>query len=333
MNNKAKTLAAAVFALLLLAACGSSNPIGNIFGGGNSGTYSNQIRGTVDSVDLNSGSIYLTNVTNSNGSMLSSGGSGNAVRVFFDNRTSVDYNGRSYRPQDLERGDQVSVRVDQSSNRLYATSMQVLYDSRNGGSTYPTNGTYPNNGTYGSTIHGTVRSVDTYNRTISIDRGYGSYTTITYGNNTPVYVNGRSYTPSALQPGDEIDINATDIGSGRLSANDITVTRSVNNNGTYGNGSSTSTSTSTIRGTVRSVDTYNHTIQLDSVNYSGFNRNPGTNGTITVQYDPNTSVDVQGQLYPISGLERGDQIDVQVDNLGGSNYIARRIVLIQNVRG
>jgi hypothetical protein len=344
MKNTSKTLAAAAIALLFLASCGTSGGLGDIFGRGNSGNYSNQIRGTVDSVDLNSGSVLLTNVSDANGSMLSSGGSSrNAVRVYFDNRTSVDYNGRSYRPQDLERGDQVSARVDQSSNRLYATSLQVLYDARTNGSYpssgypnngypnngYPNNG-YPNNGTNGSTIHGTVRSIDTYRRTMSVDTGYNSYTTVEFNANTPVYFNGRNYTAADLQTGDEIDIRVSDLGSGRLAANDITVTRSIsNNNGTYGNNGSATTA-GTIRGTVRSVDTYNHTIQLDSVTYTGFNRGSSTS-TITVQYDPNLSINVQGQLYPVSGLERGDQIEVQADNLGGQNFFARQISLLRDV--
>ena len=149
MRKNTLSFAAAAVALLLLAACGSSSPMGDIFGSGNgngNGNYNTEIRGTVDSVDLNSGSIYLINATNSNSGMLSSGG-GNSYRVYFDNRTTVDYNGRSFRPEDLERGDQVAVRVDQSSNRPYATSMSVLYDARNSNTsgTYPS--TYPSNGT------------------------------------------------------------------------------------------------------------------------------------------------------------------------------------------
>lgn len=352
MNSKFKTISAAAIALLFVAACGSTGGgLGDIFGGGSNsrnGTYSSELRGTVDSVDSNS--IYLINVSNSNGSMLSNSGSGNGVRVYFDNRTAVDYQGRSYRPSDLERGDQVSVRVDQSNNRLYASSMSVIYDARSNGSypsgSYPS-GNYPNNGTYGSTIHGTVRSIDTYRRTISIDAGYGSYTTIQYDTNTPVYFNGRNYSVADLQNGDEIDVRASSLGSNRYQAQDITVTRSINggttngtygqNNGTYGqnNGTYGQNTGATIRGTVTYVDTNNRTIQLQSVTYTGFNRNTGNGGTITVQYDTNTNVDVQGQSQPVSGLERGDVVDVQVGSNtynSNANYFAQRIYLVRDVR-
>jgi hypothetical protein len=61
-------------------------------------------------------------------------------------------------------------------------------------------------------VHGTVRSLDSvqervpYRRSISIDRGYGSYLTIEYTASTPVSFNGRSYAPEDLEPGNEIDV-------------------------------------------------------------------------------------------------------------------------------
>ena len=109
------------------------------------------------------------------------------------------------------------------------------------------------------------------------------------------------------------------------------MTRSVSgstssSNGTYGN-------YATVRGTVRSIDTYSHTIQLEQTNWiSGFN--PGTNSSyVMVQYDPNASNDVNGQMQSLSGLERGDMIEVQVTSNGSnSNWFANRITLVRNVR-
>lgn len=329
--TKYKSLAA-LGLVLLLAGCGSSGGMGDIFGGGNSPSNQNQnyeLRGTVDSVDLNSRSIYLTNVSGYN-SMLSSGGSnnGNNVRVYFDDRTPVDYQGRSYRPEDLERGDQVSVRVDESNNRLYASAMSVTYNANASNNNYPNNG-YPNNGTYGATIRGIVNSVDTSRRTITVDRGSGSYLTVEYDTSTPVYYNNQTYRAADLDRGDEIEIRGTDLGSNRLRASDITVTRNVGNGGTYN-----STSTSTLRGTVRYVDTSRRTIELGSTSWmSGFTTGSGSGGTITIGYDQNASIDVQGKLYPVNGLEAGDIIEVQVMNPNSSLPIAQRITLIRNARG
>lgn len=237
--NKYKVLAAACFALLLAAACGSTGGLGDIFGtnpNNTNGTYT--ISGTVDSIDLNNHYIYLTNVSGYTSNLRDSS-TGNTARVSWDNRTTVNFNGRSYRPEDLERGDQVSVRVDQNRNQLLAESMDVTYNSRGGMASSSSNGTY---GTYG--------------------------------------------TPSS----------------------------------NYG----------TLRGTVRFVDPSTRTITIDSASWmSGFQ---GTNSSsLTVRYDPNAQVNYNGQLYPVTNLERGDIVDFTVQNLGSGNYLATSLNLVRDV--
>jgi uncharacterized protein DUF5666 len=325
--NRIKALSAAVFALLLAAACGSignngsSYPSGSTYPGGSTyPTATSEIRGTVDSVDLNSRSIYLTNVSNYSSNLYpSSGGNSGNVRVYYDDRTTVSYNGTNYRPTDLERGDQVSIRVNQSSNQLLAESMNVLYNAR--GSMASSGSSAP----YGvSSVHGTVRSIDTYARTISVDPGYGSYMTINYASNTPVYYNNRTFAISDLEVGDQIDARVNDLGGGRFNAQDITVTRNVSSGGTYGS------QVSTIRGTVRYVDPSTRTISMDSPTWmSGFQTNPGS--AMTIQYDSSAQVNYQGQLHPVTNLERGDVIDVQVQRLSGGSYLAQSITLVRDV--
>lgn len=313
--NRMKTFAAAGFALLLAAACGS---MGNYGTGSTNRSY--DLRGTVDSVDLSSRSIYLINVSQY-GNALAPGGVGSTARVFFDNSTAVNYQGRTYRPQDLERGDQVSIHVNQNGSELMAQSMDVLYNSRDGmaSSTVPPYG-------QSSLVHGTVRSVDTYARIITVDPGYGPYITVNYSSNTPVYLNGRTYMPSDLQVGDQVDIRTTDLGGGRIGAQDITVTQSIsNNNNPYG------TQISTFRGTVRYVDPTARTIVVDNPTWiSGVQVSAGR--TMTVQYDSSAQVGYQGQLYPVTNLEPGDIIDVQVQDLGGTSFLAQQISVFRSVR-
>src|SRR5438067_501998 len=326
--HKARVFAAAAFALLLGAACGSSGNYGDILNGG-SRTY--DIRGTVGSVDTNGRSLYLTNVSGYNNSLAGGGGGyGNTVRVYYDDRTSLSYQGRTYRPEDLERGDQVTVHVnDTGNNQLMAQSMDVTYDARGGmASSSPSSPTYGN----GSVITGTVRSIDTSRHTMSIDAGYGSYVTVDWVSNTPVYFNGKTYAPGDLEVGDQVNVRVNGGNSSRVSAQDITVTRSISgnnsssNNGTYSNG------IQTVRGTVRYIDTAARTIQLESTSWmNGFQTNTGGN-TITIHYDPTARADVSGQLYPLSNLERGDVIDVTLENNGSSSYLAQRITLVRNVR-
>ena len=92
--NRMTKLSAAAFALLLAVACSSTNnnpyPSGTNYPSG--GT--SEIRGTVDSVDLNSRSIYLTNVSNYSTNLYPGGGN-NSVRVFFNDRTTVSFNGKN----------------------------------------------------------------------------------------------------------------------------------------------------------------------------------------------------------------------------------------------
>ncbi|HEX2834716.1 MAG TPA: DUF5666 domain-containing protein [Thermoanaerobaculia bacterium] len=315
---------AAVLAVMLLGAC-SSGGMGDILGGGNSNS-NYQITGTVDSVDTSNRSIWLTNVSGYS-SMLSSGGGGNTVRVYYDDQTSVEWQGRSYRPQDLERGDQVSVRVDEQGNTLVAESMSVTYNAAGGmtsGSNLPT-------GNYGSSIRGTIRYIDTSRGTIEVSRTTGSNVVIQYGTNTPVYYNNQTYRPADLEVGDEIDVRYSDLGNGRVSAQDISVIRSISDSGSSGN---TSSNYATIRGTVRSINTANRTIQLESTTWrSGFTGNTSGN-LITISYDTGMNIDVNGQLQSLSGLERGDVVDVQVatNNNNSSTYWAQRIWLVRDIR-
>lgn len=116
--------------LLLAAGCGSSGNYGDIFGGGNgpmtSSSNPTDITGTVNYVDTNSGLIsidasYINNLRNTQSNYI----------VYFDNRTRVVYqNNSSYRPTDLERGDQVSIRGYSDGNRFVADTITVTRNVR-----------------------------------------------------------------------------------------------------------------------------------------------------------------------------------------------------------
>ncbi|HEY0140632.1 MAG TPA: hypothetical protein VGF48_07040 [Thermoanaerobaculia bacterium] len=318
-----KSLAAASLAVVLLTACGSAGGLGDILGGGSSNQAA-EIRGTVDYVDTNNQTIRLTNVSGLT-SMLSSGG-GNTAVVFYETNTPVEYQGKSYRPENLERGDQVAIRVDQSNNRLIAEQIAVTYNAGGtSGSNYPSN-----SGSYGSSVRGTIRYVDTNRRSIEIDRGSGSPVFVEFETNTPVYYSNQTYRVSDLERGDEVDIRVRDMGNNRFIAEQVTVVRSVS--GGVGTSGSSSTNATSIRGTVSSVDTNRRLIYLDSTQWmSNFQGSGSAGSSMVVSYDANTSVDVNGRLHPVNGLERGDVVDVQVRSLGGSNYLATRVILVRDV--
>lgn len=77
---------------------GSAYGNGNDYGNGN--VYGNDLRGSVALVDTRSRLIRL------NGA-----GYGNDVQVSYDARTTVEYQGRSYRPENLQRGDIVRIQA------------------------------------------------------------------------------------------------------------------------------------------------------------------------------------------------------------------------------
>lgn len=313
--NRWKSLSTAGLAVLMLAACASSD-LGDILGGGTSNRDKYEIRGTVESVDTGSRTILLSNVSGYT-NMLSSG---NTVRVYYDAQTPVTYEGRSYRPENLERGDQVAVRVDEDGNTLVAESVTVLRDVSGG----TTGGT---GGTYASSIRGTVRFVDTSRNLIELDRGYNSTMVIEFQSSTPVYLGNKTYRVTDLERGDEIEVRYNDLGGSRFVAQDVTVIRSISG-GTTGS----STQTSTLRGTVRSVDRVNRTIQLESVNWISRFSGTGTTGSlITVRYDTNIQVDVSGSLQPVENLERGDVVEVHTRSTTGTLF-ADRIFLVRDVR-
>jgi hypothetical protein len=317
MKRNTASLALTAVALLLLAACGSMNDV--LGTGPSDGNSASAIRGTVDSVDLNSRSILLTNASGYN-SMLSGGNNG-SVRVYFDDRTTVEYQGKAYRPENLERGDQVDVRVSESGNRLIAEEVTVTYDAGSG-----TGSSYPNGGGYTSVISGTIRSVDTSRRTIEVDRGNGIYVVLDYDTRTTVSYNGTSYNPADLDRGDQVDIRVTDTGSGRMLAQRVDVVRSAG--GTGGSGTYRG---ATVRGTVRSIDTVARTIELEQTSWiSGFTGGSTSGSRIVIRYDTSARVEVSGQLYAVTSLERGDVVDVEVSDR--SNPFAQRITLVRDVR-
>ena len=312
--------------LLLAAGCGSSD-LGGILGGGSDsgGMYSNEVRGTVDYVDTRNQYIDLRNATGYRSNLGGSSSSGNVVRVYYDSRTTVEYQGRNYQVADLERGDEVTIRVNENNNQLVADAINVTYNSA--GDRAVTGGTQT------STIRGTVRYIDTSRREIEVDRGTynGGTTVVQYDTNTYVDFNNRRYNVADLERGDEIEISVRDLGSGRMFANNIHVIRSVSggssSSGTYGN-----TSMSTVRGTVRSIDTRNRTITLDQTSWrSGFNQGNSTSNTMIVSYDSNTDVEFNGRTYAVTNLERGDVIDVSVRDMGGSRLAATRIYVVRDV--
>jgi hypothetical protein len=111
--------------LLLLAACGSSlGDLGGILGSPSQSTPSD-VQGTVNFVDTSAQRIDL-NVSYVNNLRSNQGSSS----IYYDNRTQVQYGGRTYSPTDLERGDEITVRGYNDNGRYVAQTITVTKNVR-----------------------------------------------------------------------------------------------------------------------------------------------------------------------------------------------------------
>ena len=223
-------LAALVAVAALLAGCGSSG-IGDVLGGSRNDDRYGQVgdvQGTVTSVNTRDRTIVVDREGGSSYN-LRNGGSDEVV-LYYDASTRVEYQGQTFRPEDLERGDRINADVDESSSRLYAQNIQVLYDVTSGTGTGTYNDDYRD--TLGTDLRGVVRYVDTRNRTLEIEpssRYDSRYPTdrsglvvVSYDAQTDVEYQGRNYEPENLERGDEVEIEIRDTG-GRLLAEQIQV--------------------------------------------------------------------------------------------------------------
>lgn len=240
----------AIFLAALLTGCGSSG-VGDILGGGRDTGSRNDpyrdnvtdVRGTVERVDTRNrmivvdGEAYRNNLRNN--------GAGDEIVIYYDDRTTVEYQGQSFQPQDLEPGDRIEVDVAQSGDRLFAEQIAVLYDVTGGtGSSTgsSTSGTWDDDrDDLGTTeVRGAVVAIDTRDRTVDIERRstYGSnfstgstgsstgrigeVVTVHYDSSTIVEYQGRRYSPENLERGDMVEVEVSRL-NGRLVAEEILV--------------------------------------------------------------------------------------------------------------
>jgi hypothetical protein len=146
------------------------------------------------------------------------------VTVHYDANTRVEFQGRSYRPEDLERDDGVQVRTHSSGSQVIVDQIIV---------TRSTNGSI---GAGQQQLRGTIGNINTAARVIELDsvafeQGQvqrfdaaksGSSTTIAYDASTIVEYQGRRYGVGNLERGDVVSIDVSQISSGFL-AKRITV--------------------------------------------------------------------------------------------------------------
>jgi len=168
---------------------------------------------TVRSVDAAGRTLQLTQ----------SGRENYPIIVQYDANTRVEYQGRAYRPEDLESGDVVRVRTRASGNQQIADQIVVTQSANRGAAGAAT----------GPRLHGTIRNIDQASRTIQLDsvsaaQGFdtgaaGGAATLSYDANTIVEYQGKRYGIPNLEPGDVADIDVSQAANGYLARRIVVV--------------------------------------------------------------------------------------------------------------
>ena len=116
-------------AVLFLAACGSSSPLGDLGGifGSQSKNNPSTVNGTVTGIDTSQQRVDL-NVTYVNN--LRPNSSQSTGSVYYDSNTRVTFKGNNYNVTDLERGDEVSVAGYNNNGRYVAQTITVTRNVR-----------------------------------------------------------------------------------------------------------------------------------------------------------------------------------------------------------
>lgn len=142
-------------ALGALGACSSVGGLGSVLGGGtgSSGYGSDQVSGTVLGVDARARQVGLR---------LSNG---QTLVLAYDGQTQVIYQNERYAVTALERGDQVTARVQSDGNVYYTDLMRVDRSVSSAG------GGWGNawGGAQAQALQGTVRQVDRSNGLFTLD--------------------------------------------------------------------------------------------------------------------------------------------------------------------
>ncbi|WP_222564258.1 DUF5666 domain-containing protein [Novilysobacter antarcticus] len=227
-----------VASMLLLAGCVTPGGYGTQGGYGNQGGYGgvpggyeqpspgypsgygSQLEGTVDGVDPRYGRLSVLSADPRTGRR-------QRTDLRYDQNTRLFYQGRQHAVDGLERGDVIRIDVVQSGRELWAQSIEVVRNIRDSGY----GGGYGDErygGAYGNELRGSVNFVDTRARLIRLDDGgYRNNRQITYDDRTTVEYQGRRYRPESLQRGDQVRIQARQVGNNQWLAERVVVERSV----------------------------------------------------------------------------------------------------------
>ncbi|MFY9820319.1 MAG: hypothetical protein WAM82_02995 [Thermoanaerobaculia bacterium] len=158
------------------------------------------------------------------------------IALFYDDDTTVEFQGRDYRPEDLERGDRIHASVDWRQGRPVAEEIEVLYDVSSGAPAPQEREGFKGEGEPdAAALRGIVRGVDVQHQTLEVepaqaaagdsddDGADSDLVAVRYDAQTTVEYQGRSYGPENLEDGDVVEIRLRPGPGGRPVAGHIRV--------------------------------------------------------------------------------------------------------------
>jgi hypothetical protein len=165
--QRAALRSATAFALTAAAACSSGglgNVLGSVLGAGTGQGQANQVSGTIAGVDTRNQQIVLQQ------------SNGQSVALAFDPQTQVVYQNQKYAVTSLERGDQITARIQSTNNGGYYTDLVQVDQPVNGSAA----GTYGNASGSANvqSLQGIVRQVDRQNGLFAMDASNGVTLTV-----------------------------------------------------------------------------------------------------------------------------------------------------------
>ncbi len=194
LRQTAKIGAAAAF-IAMATACSSGlgGVLGSVLGGGG-GAQSNQLSGTIQSVDTRNQQITIRQ------------SNGQSIPVSFDNQTRVVYQNQNHPVTALEYGDVVTASIQQAQNGAYYTDyVQVDQSVSTSGGTVGTGSV--------QSFQGNVRQVDSRNGVFTVDTGnYGLLTVSLPYNPRTSDVNRFQ----SLRSGDQVRFNGVFLNNSRV---------------------------------------------------------------------------------------------------------------------
>ena len=150
--------------------------------------------------------------------------------------------------------------------------------------------------------------------------------TVYYDAKTITNIQGRPSRPEDLQRDDAVQVRTHSVGS-QLIADEIVVTR--NSGAAQG-----AVGQQQLRGTIRNIDTTARSIEIDPAAMGAAQgQGQGFDATkpiayTTIAYDASTIVEYQGKRYGVANLERGDVVNIDVNQVP-NGYLAKRITVAQ----